>query len=83
MDLACGNIGEEPCQGWIQGRAHRGHKRFLPLLPQEGKCCSGLTQPKDKKKHIDHMFTPLIFVLYTVVQCIVGCILYNKQIVWP
>ena len=45
--------------------------------------CSGLTQPKDKKKHIDHMFTPLIFVLYTVVQCIVGCILYNKQIVWP
>ncbi len=27
-------------------------------------------------------FCPFL-VLYSVVQCIVGCILYNKQIVWP
>ena len=47
--------------------------------------CSGLTQPKDKKKHIDDMLTPLICVPFTVVglQCIVGCIMYNKQVVWP
>ena len=52
--------------------------------------CSGLTQPKDKKKHIDDMLTPLIFVPFTIVvytvlglQCIVGCIMYNKQVVWP
>ncbi len=29
--------------------------------------CSGLTQPKDKKMHIDHMFTPLIFVPFSIV----------------
>ena len=52
--------------------------------------CSGLTQPKDKKKYIDDMLTRLIFVPFTVVvytvvglQCIVGCIMYNKQVVWP
>ncbi len=41
---------------------------------------SGLTQPKDKKKHIDHMFTPLIFVPFSNVYCsTVHCRLYTVQ----
>ncbi len=40
--------------------------------------CSGLTQPKDKKMHIDHMFTPLIFVPFSIVYCsTVHCRLYT------
>ena len=42
--------------------------------------CSGLTQPKDKKKHIDHMFTPLIVVPFSIVYCsTVHCRLYTVQ----
>ncbi len=84
MDLACGDLGEESCQA---------HKRLLPPLPQKGQYClwcrrSALAWLSPKIRRCTLITCLLLWflsllVLYTVVQCIVGCILHNEQMLWP
>ncbi len=60
-------------------------------LPQEGQYClwcrwSALSWPSPKTRSstlITLLWFLSLLVMYTVVQFIVGCILYNEQIVWP
>jgi len=78
MDLACGDIGEESCQGWIRHTLIASGGTILLVMSTN---CSGLTQAKDKN-HIDHMFTPFICVHLSIVYCSTEhcCRLYNEKI---